>query len=52
MEDGKKVPELIVGRRYKIRATVSGPGSEFTAFKSSNMPDFRKNEQNLGVSAE
>ncbi|XP_018493743.1 uncharacterized protein LOC100901865 [Galendromus occidentalis] len=27
MEDDKKVPELIVGRRYKIRATVSGPGS-------------------------
>ncbi|XP_022659244.1 uncharacterized protein LOC111258975 isoform X2 [Varroa jacobsoni] len=26
IEDGKKVPELIVGRKYQIRATVSGPG--------------------------
>ncbi|OQR66782.1 hypothetical protein BIW11_04915 [Tropilaelaps mercedesae] len=29
IENGKKVPELIVGRKYKIRATVSGPGSTF-----------------------
>lgn len=26
IEDDKKVPELIVGRKYKIRASVSGPG--------------------------